>query len=56
MIAAAKGHAHVVELLLERGADPRLGDWRGKDAIWWATQGERGGIARAIRRAAKMRD
>jgi uncharacterized protein len=48
MLAARYGEERVVRLLLEAGADPGLRNQQGLDAIDFARQVDRGGVAEAI--------
>lgn len=55
IIAAGKGRAAVVELLLGEGADPRAVDSRGLDALAHATRKEAWDIVEALTRALEAR-
>jgi ankyrin repeat protein len=37
-LAAENGHSKILELLLQRGADPNLEDPTGESALWWASR------------------
>jgi uncharacterized protein len=53
MLAAMYGHANVVRLLLEEGADPSLRNEQGLSAVDFARQADRGDLADLI--AARLR-
>lgn len=47
--AAAKGYSEIVDLLLEKGADPRFQDRKGRSVADVAQEKGHGGIARKMR-------
>jgi ankyrin repeat protein len=54
--AAMNGHRALVELLLERGADPAIKDTKiGADAAGWAAHGKQPEIVELLKRAANRR-
>ena len=53
MFAAAEGHADIVQMLLDQGADPNLRDIDGESALKFATDQNHQGVIAVLQKAAK---
>ncbi len=55
MIAASRGNIAIVQALLAKGANPRLSDFTGRDALGWAADSHRPAVVQALQRAQTKR-
>ena len=51
MVAARKGFADVVEVLIKAGSDVKKADYTGRDALTWAKESRNPRVAELLRQA-----